>query len=261
MKYLHKISLLLSIFAVGLFASCDKDNEGAIYTSDNAGVKFQVAQASISLNPDDTGTSVYLFRADASSDITVGLESALISEDGNGNEVLLPLPEGISVPSSITFPAGQGSVQVPITVGDVELGATYALRISLTDTSYSPSIAPQNSVDVSVMKDYVWESAGTLHIVSEWMGGYEWDDILQKAQGTSTLYRAYYIYTKGYSLQFWIEGNKVTVKPHVCDTSDYGDVWAEGEGTFENGVATITIEYFIPGLGTFGTYTEIITIP
>ena len=262
MKYLHKISLLLSIFAVGLFASCDTDNEGAIYEPATPGAKFQVEEAEVVLLPSDAGTSTFLFRNNTETDLTVSLNSALyLGTDKDGNEVLDALPEGISVPSSVTFAKGEGKVAVPINVGDVTLGATYTVKIALANESDATEIAPVNSTLVSITKDYVWKAAGTLHIASEWMGD-EWDDVLQVAEGTETLYRAYQVYIKGYSLKFWIKGDKAIVEPHACDySSTYGAIWAEGEGTFKDNTATMTIEFYVPGVGSFGEYVETITIP
>jgi len=258
---INKYILGLGFAMATMFAACNTDNEGAIYRPSNAGVKFQVESAAITLNPSDTGGSVYLFRSDASSDLTVGLTAGLVSKDSEGNEVLAPLPDGISVPSSVSFKAGEGSVLIPVSVGDITLGASYPVRISISDTSVAPELDPVNSMDVTVMKDYVWtRMPNGMHIISEWMGD-EWDDVLEVAEGTSTLYRAYNVYIKGYSLQFWVEGSKVTVKPHACDySSSYGDIWAEGEGTFANGVADMTIEFYVPGVGSFGPAHEIIQI-
>ena len=262
MKYLHKISLLLSIFAVGLFASCDTDNEGAIYKPANSGVKFQVENAEVVLLPDDAGTSTFLFRNNTDTDLTVSLTSALyLGKDKDGNEILDELPEGISVPSSITFTKGEGKVQIPITVGNVTLGSSYSVKIALANESDAVEIGPVNSTIISITKDYVWKSAGTLHIESEWMED-EWDDVLQVAEGTETLYRAYQVYIKGYSLKFWIKGDKAIVEPHACDySSSYGPIWAAGGGTFKDGVADMIIEFYVPNLGSWGEFNEIITLP
>ena len=262
MKYLHKISLLLSIFAVGLFASCDTENEGAIYEPANPGVKFQVEEAEVVLLPNDAGTSTFLFRNSTDTDLTVSLTSGLyLGTDDNGNDIIEALPEGISVPSSVTFPKGEGKVQIPITVGDVTLGVANVVKIALANESVAVEIAPVNSTLVSITKDYVWKSAGTLHIASEWMED-EWDDILQVAEGTETLYRAYQVYIKGYSLKFWIKGDKAIVEPHACDySSSYGAIWAEGSGTFKDGVADMMIEFYVPGVGSWGEFNEIITLP
>jgi len=262
MKYLHKISLLLSIFAVGLFASCDTANEGAIYEPANPGVKFQVGEAEVVLLPDDAGTSTFLFRNNTDTDLTVSLTSALyLGEDKDGNEVLEALPEGISVPSSVTFPKGEGKVQIPISVGNVTLGAAYVVKIALANASDAVEIGAVNSTLVSITKDYIWKAAGTLHIQSEWMED-EWDDVLQVAEGTNTLYRAYQVYIQGYSLKFWIQGDKAIVEPHACDfSSSYGAIWAEGSGTFKDGVADMMIEFYVPGVGSWGEFNEIITLP
>ena len=43
--------------------------------------------------------------------------------------------------------------------------------------------------------------------------------------------------------------------------SSYGAIWAEGEGTFKDGVADMMIEFYVPGVGSWGEFNEIITLP
>ena len=172
MKYLHKISLLLSIFAVGLFASCDTDNEGAIYESSTNGVSFIAsAMQSVEVTPSNPTFTVDLFR-----NTTEAAASGTLTVDAVIGTTAL---SGVTV-SNYSFNAGEAKTSVTVDVTPLEIGDV--LNVTLTINENEVSVGGVASTTIKVIKSYIWTSLGTGTFVDNFFGMTSEPEIL-KAEG------------------------------------------------------------------------------
>ena len=149
-----------------------------------------------------------------------------------------------------------------VTVGDIKSGTTYSIVIAL-----DPSVASsfENAITtktISVYRDYTYTSIGTGKLVSEFFGA-EGEAEIQKADDINW-YKAISLYEDGYDVVFKISDDGKTVivdkQAVASDISGYGTAYVAGNGTLENGVITVTLEFTVSA-GSFGTATEVITLP
>ena len=134
---LKSILALSAIFSV---ASCNVDNIGTLYQhegSDN-GVTFTQANVSYTeLSASMTSLVVTLGRAASDAAQTVNIASTL--------------PEGIVVPTSVSFAAGQASADLVLDLSGMSVGTAYKGKISLASESDYNSLGI-SSVNVTLQK-------------------------------------------------------------------------------------------------------------
>ena len=88
----------------------------------------------LDIETDATSVSFHLYRNDSSKDIVVGLESTVVNNEGEDASAIF------GVPSEITFPAGETSVEVPVSVvfADVESEKPYTMFVKIAGESPTP---------------------------------------------------------------------------------------------------------------------------
>ena len=149
---LKSILALSAIFSV---ASCNVDNIGTLYQhegSDN-GVSFTQSSVSYSeLAASTTSLVVTLGRAASDAAQTVNIASTL--------------PEGIVVPTSVSFAAGQGAADLVLDLSGMAVGKAYKGVISLASESDYNSLGI-SSVNVTLQKAYSWSHYGTVKITDD----------------------------------------------------------------------------------------------
>lgn len=163
-------TIFKSIFVFGaaaLFAvSCNVENIGTKYEhegSDN-GVSFtQGTVANTEIGAAETSLVITLGRAVANAAQTVNLESTL--------------PEGVGVPSSVSFAAGEYAAELVLDISKMAVGKSYKGAISLATESDYNDLAI-NSVNVTLQKAYTWASYGKVKIT---------DDLVTAAFGVDNL--------------------------------------------------------------------------
>ena len=187
MKNILKSILALSaVFAV---VSCNVDAIGTIYdhTDNNNGVSFtQTTLADTELGAAVTSLTLTVGR-------TVGDAAQTVS-------IATTLPEGISVPGSVSFAAGQYSADLVLDLSNMQVGVAYKGAVSLaTEADYSDFAI--SSVNVNLQKAYTWElfGKGTYHYNEEcFFSGDDPGLEIYKAEG----FQVYKITHWGYNVDF-----------------------------------------------------------
>lgn len=168
MKNIFKSIFILSI--AGLLVSCNVDNVKTIYEHDSTdnGVSFTQAVLSDAEVSATASTCVLtLGRANADNAQTVNIASTL---------------QGIGVPSSVNFAAGQSSAELVLDLSNMQVAVPYKGTISLANESDYNDTAI-SSVNVSLQKAYTWVSLGTGEFLENFWEGYAADVEIRKAEG------------------------------------------------------------------------------
>ena len=160
------INSILAFSAVLFAVSCNVDNIGTLYEhegSDN-GVSFiQSTLADTEIGAATTSYILTLGRAVADAAQTVNIASTL--------------PEGVTVPSSVSFAAGQSAADLVIDLSGMSVGKSYKGTISLAnDADYNDMAI--SSVNVTLAKAYAWSSYGNVKIT---------DDLIADVFGTDNV--------------------------------------------------------------------------
>lgn len=265
MKIKEYIIGLCSTMVV-MFSSCNTDNEGAIYDGGvSQGVTFELSSQSVSFpSTGYEGFDIEVLRAKAETDLAVNVTGSLVQ----GSE-MLPLPAEISVPSFVTFKAGEYKTNLHVSVGNITPGQNYKIVISMELTDITANVDNINSKTITIFRDYTYSSIGQGIFQSEAMADEgqdyaEWNVEVHKADQTSW-YRAVSPYEEGKDVLLKInDANEVTVDAQPAWTDpQYGVVYITGSGTLENGVITVKAEFTLPdaGLSFSGTYKEVLILP
>lgn len=250
-KYIYGIGVAMFT----LFTSCDTDNMNDVFQETTLGAAFSFGAQSVTFPATGyEGFDVEITRAHFNGAATINITATL--EDGSA------LPAEINVPSELTFDAGEYRKMLHVTVGDIQSGVTYPVAITIDPSAVSSFEDAITTKVVSVYRDYTYTSIGTGKLISEFFGA-EGEAEIQKADDIEW-YKAISLYEEGYDVVFKIgeDGKTVTVDKQAIasDISGYGTAYAAGNGTLENGVITVTLEFTVSA-GSFGTKKEVIILP
>lgn len=254
MKYNNKLFIGLLTFAAVSLASCDRENEGVIYTADNLGVTFATGSESVSLSATGvTSFNVEVIRAKYDEAATV----AITLNDTTALKLF-------TTPQSVTFEAGKDKAIVTVQVGKIISGVSYAVTLSLP--SNETSIGGVQSRKVIIEKAYTYSLLGTGKIESTSMADKgedfkSWKIQIEKADQT-TWYKALSLFEEGKDIILKVKDGKVIVDKQTAWTdATYGTVSVAGKGKIdENGVMNLKLEHSVSA-GSFGEYNEIIHLP
>lgn len=153
MKYVNKISVLLSLLVVVLFSACNADQEGPLYT-EGKGLSF----VSSTLNPLVVSPSSPTFTVDILRGTTEGeLEGTvqLYAYTGSG-ETEQEFP-GCSV-TGYHFADGENKTTITVDVTPLAIGQ--AITVELQFDSENVAVSGNNVTEVTVSKDYTWNNLG-----------------------------------------------------------------------------------------------------
>ena len=147
---LNKIFLLAGIALVGVFASCDNDDDYTPGEQPKAGFqKFAFSEdQNLELAPEDP-TTVTLTATRAIFDQAAEVPVTVLVNDGNV----------FQVPQTISFSAGDSISQFTVNFPNAEIGKTYNLTISVEDPNYTSAYSSNKTVSVSVVR-VKWNPAG-----------------------------------------------------------------------------------------------------
>ena len=163
--------------------------------------------------------------------------------------------------NTVTFESGKGEAFTKIVplvdVSLIDPLKTYVFNLTLTGDNVSELY---NTTTYKASFEYT--PIGTGFFVSELFEN-SWDvDIKKLEVGSLTLYKAAGLYETGNDITIIVEGNNITINDQLAWYSeDYGDVYIVGSGTIEGKVMTMVIEHYVPDLGSYGEFTEILTLP
>lgn len=152
---MNKILMGLAVLAGGLFASCDTDNEAAVYNVYTPNVSFVDGTTSVTTPESSVEVKVTLTRFGSNGDLTVHYTGS--SEDAG---IFTDLSSG-----EATFANGSTTTTVTIKAENLVKGQEYTYTLKLDDESVATADTivgnPITVAEVVVMCDYNWISAGT----------------------------------------------------------------------------------------------------
>ncbi|HPF52322.1 MAG TPA: hypothetical protein PK335_12140 [Draconibacterium sp.] len=251
---MKKIYLLITVVALAL-SSCDQENIGTIYEPDSPYVSFasSVVPDNVLSANNNFSVSCVLVRSDLSGSATASIELEM-NADIDGVFALES--------NSVTFGDGEGTAYVKIVplVSADQLDPTKTYVFKLTITSDNASELYNTATYKAGFKfDYV----GTANFTSELFEEGWTVEVYKLVVGSKTLYKAKELYDVGIDVTITVEGNVVTVEDQLAWYSGYyeSDVRIVGTGTMDGKVISLTLEHYIPDLGSFGEYSEILTLP
>lgn len=150
-KYLFGLALL----ALGMtMASCDQENEGAIYNSAHNNVTWEQKAMETTTAEESIVVPVMITRNTKAGALTVSYtaESSdpdVLSDDGNG---------------TVTFADGDATAFVNVKATGMEKGTTYTYTMKLDDGAVADADPNTNNVKqtvtVTIVSDYTWVDGG-----------------------------------------------------------------------------------------------------
>ena len=169
MKYIKSLFSMLMILSLCVFTSCEQDNEGFIHNADNQGLSFTFNSFELSAPANNPVISVPVYRAVANDAYTANIT------------VTTEAP-GVTVPSSISFAAGENQTTIDINLGET-LGVGQIATITIKLSEADASAGAVSTATVSAFKEYVFESLGMGTFQDNWALGGTYTVEIQKAQG------------------------------------------------------------------------------
>lgn len=170
---LNKVLFGLTIVAAALFSSCNKDNEGAVYSNQgNAGLSFTASTlAAVEVPASNPVFDVEIVRGNTVGAATGSLSATLMA----GNAEV----SGVTV-SGYSFADGQNSTTVSVNISPLEVGVAGSLTLTIADAD--ASIGGVKSATMKVSKAYEWKSLGKGQFYDNFFGMTSQPEIL-KAEG------------------------------------------------------------------------------
>ena len=170
---LNKVLFGLTIVAAALFSSCNKDNEGAVYSNQgNAGLSFTASTLStVEVPASNPVFDVEIVRGNTVGAATGNLTATLMA----GNAEV----SGVTV-SGYSFADGQNSTTVSVNISPLEVGVAGSLTLTIADAD--ASIGGVKSATMKVSKAYEWKSLGKGQFYDNFFGMTSQPEIL-KAEG------------------------------------------------------------------------------
>ncbi len=250
---MKNIFIIILGLAVALF-SCDQENMGTLYEPESPYVSFSSSVVSGNVLSTENGFSVnvQLVRSDLST--AASAEVALeMNEDIEG---VFDLES-----TTVSFEEGKGKAYVKIvpTVDPSSIDPTKTYVFNLTITSENASELYNTTTYKASFK---YTPIGTGNFQSEFFET-SWAVEIEKLEvGNKVLYKAKNLYETGYNITIVTEGENVTVNLQTAwYHGDYGDIYVAGSGTVSGKVITMVLDHHVPELGSFGEYTEVLTLP
>ena len=145
-------NIFKSIFVLGIaglsFVACNVDAVGTLYDLEGkSGVSFPKTIASdTEVNAKASSFSIPIVRGTADGSVTVSLASTM--------------PEGVKVPSTVTFNAGEYETEVLLDISEMEVGKTYKGAVKLADESQFDKNTAISAINVTLAKAYTWVDMG-----------------------------------------------------------------------------------------------------
>ena len=170
---LNKVLFGLTVVVAALFSSCNKDNEGAVYSNQsNAGVSFTAS----TLTAVEVPASNPVFDVEIVRGNTVGAATGTLTASLVANKAEVP---GVTV-SSFSFADGQNSTTVSVNISPREVGVAGSLTLTIADAD--ASVGGVKSATMKVSKAYEWKSLGKGQFYDNFFGMTSQPEIL-KAEG------------------------------------------------------------------------------
>ena len=175
MKYIKNLFSFIMLFSVLMLSSCNQDQEGPRYTSENVGLSFTFDSFEMSAPATDPVLSVSVYRSNSDAEYTAPVTVAV--EDKKGNPV-----EGVTADSSVSFAAGSNEGILKVNLGDrLAVGQVVIITVALNKEDVS--VGGVAKTKITAFKEYVFKSLGTGKFVDNFTSGVVYDVEIQKAEG------------------------------------------------------------------------------
>lgn len=269
MKKHNRIFILALFFGAMLLVACNQDNIGALYSDGgNPKVAFSSTVLLKSMTPQDNNEiKVAVYRT---------------SNKGTSPQITLKLvPSGIAVGQftlktpTLSFADGSNTAYAVIGYTDInalKATAKYTMTLQITDTvDWSPSA--MSSIAITAQRQLTFQPFGTGTFTSSFFGDTWSQPILKAVEGE--VYKLPALYPKddnmnpavGYDFIFAVNpDNSISFDPQPTGYvyGSYGMVTINQSTTIASFISGKTVTLgakFTVAAGSFGNFTEILTLP
>jgi hypothetical protein len=210
--------LFVSAAFAAIFAACDTENTGEIYTPGNEAASFPYTQKTQTFSVSDATYSVPVYRGNKQGAVELPVNAEYDQT-------------ALSVPAAVSFADGAGEGTLTVTLGNMVVGRRYTVRLSIDSTRISP--AGIAVLTLALTKEFEFENIGiglwTDGIISYLYGvdPLTYEVTVQKAKGTEGIFRVLNPY--GLGVYAYTEAGDVTKNPCylMIDASDPNAVFIE----------------------------------
>lgn len=216
---------------------------------------------------------------DASEYIAVPLGRNVSEGEYRATVILVTDEDDITLESdAVIFNDGNLNANAYLRFSNLEMGRSYSCELRLSDADVataSPSGGPQyTTTHITVTRsNRDWLTIGTCDYTSPFWGA-SYTLSLQR-DGDTNDYRILNFMYEGYDVIFTIEAdNKLYIQPQPSfDYPSYGQCWMRGyaSGTDNIGyagmydpntkTANLRVQYYVPDLGSFGVFDDVLVMP
>ncbi|MCI6213528.1 hypothetical protein [Bacteroides heparinolyticus] len=264
MKTINRYIIVLVALLPLCISSCDTDNEGAIYNvGDKAAVTFLTNAYAYTLSNAEPNATLTVYRGNVAQAADIKLTSTAVQ---------------CEVSETVHFDAGQNTATLNIGIGKLKGGESETFTIAFPETGATPGCTSKASIKVQAA--FSWSVFGTGQFTDQWTfedaKAHGYDVSIEKADGYER-YRVVKPYDKGFELLgetgsnpasyliFTIDGEKVSFEEFAIGYNYQGKTPIKGRmgglpNTYANGIVTLSPNYYVPGVGSFGDAEGAITI-
>lgn len=175
MKYINKITGLLSLLTVLLFSACSSDQEGPLYTETGQGVTFiSNALTSVVVSPANPTFTIDLIRANTASAYSgeVLISATLDKQPFDGCTV-----------SGFNFAAGENKTSITVDITPLQISQQLSITLTLSIPEEDVAISGSSTASLTASKDYEWVEVGKGKFADNFFFGSENDVTIMKAEG------------------------------------------------------------------------------
>lgn len=244
----------IMVIAATILTACDTDNEAATYQPKFQNISIESPKASYVVSSPESDILVRLVRSTKTGEYVAHYtlsspHDGIFTDTNNGQ---------------VTFADGSSIATIIVKTAGLEVGKKYTFDIKLSDADIALqdtlTKTANHSGNITVELALTWAEYGVGKITSEAFEG-SWDLVIEKAEGMD-YYKAINMYNGGFDVVFSIDNGEVIFNEQPAwVSSQYGNVSIAGKGTLSGKTITAVLEHYIPGVGTFGDFTEVIELP
>lgn len=252
---MKKVLSLISILSLVLMFNACSEEEGTLFElGDKDYWSFHSAEQNFEAS--ETGKAVvYLYHINDAKVTPVNIAVDYIG----GSESVLSVSQ--TTINGVDGSGNKAAIEITYDLNDLDFNVPYKLDISIpVQEGYAVEGQLIDTVQVTVIRPLTFSPIGTGLFVSAFFEE-QWEQPVLLAE-QAEVYQCPSLYGNGNNVNFVVEGATVTVPQQPGWThSTYGTVYVEGTGTKAGNVLTVSIKHFVPGVGSFGTYVEVLTLP
>jgi hypothetical protein len=252
---MKKILSLIGVLSIVLMFNACSEEEGTLFEiGANDYWSFHAAKQTVNANA--SGKSVvYLYHINDAKVTPVDLTVAYI---GGSNTMITVATTSIN---AVDEDGNKAAIEITYDFESLDYNVPYKVEISIpAQDGYAVEDQLVETVEITIVRPLTFSPIGTGLFVSAFFEE-SWEQPVSLAE-QAEVYQCPGLYATGYDVNFMVDGSTVTVPEQFgWKHSTYGDISIQGTGTKEGNVLTVSIEHFVPGLGSFGAETEVLTLP